>query len=180
VIAPASVVTEAVAPVIAAVTPQPVAPTRATPASKQIPRHVPLSLASPKPATPVQGSNGRVASVTPAAAGAAFEAAALMTPRAAPAGERSNARNTDGGRSPGTTPAGALSPPKQLPPVPPAPRPDFTSPAQGGGQGQLAPLLVAALAAALAFARFPFRTRLLPRPAFRKPRRVALTVWHPG
>jgi len=37
-----------------------------------------------------------------------------------------------------------------------------------------------ALAAALVFARFPFRTRLLPRSAFRRPRRVVLAVWHPG
>jgi hypothetical protein len=43
-----------------------------------------------------------------------------------------------------------------------------------------APLLVAALAAALALASFPFTSRLLPRLAFRKPRRVVLAVWHPG
>jgi hypothetical protein len=64
--------------------------------------------------------------------------------------------------------------------VPPGPTPDLTSPAQAGGQGSFAPLLVAALAAALALASFPFTSRLLPRLAFRKPRRVVLAVWHPG
>jgi hypothetical protein len=76
-------------------------------------------------------------------------------------------------------PAG-VPPPVPLPPAPPGPSQDLTAPAQAGGLGQLAPLLVAALAAALAFTRFPFRTRLLPRLAFRKPRRVVLSVWHPG
>jgi hypothetical protein len=69
-----------------------------------------------------------------------------------------------------------------LPPVPPAPgqAPDLTSPIQAGGQGSFAPLLVVALAAALALASFPFSSRLLPKSAFRKPRRVVLAVWHPG
>lgn len=176
---PTQIVSDAVAPVAAALgVPNPV-PATAPPAAEHAPLHAPISLAKPARAASVAAGRGRVASVSPAAAGAAPQAAALMTPRAAPAGERASARRPQHGRSPGTGSAGAL-PPKPLPPAPPGPGQDFTSPMQTGGTGQLAPLLVAALAAALALTRFPFRTRLLPRSAFRKPRRVVLPVWHPG
>jgi hypothetical protein len=76
-------------------------------------------------------------------------------------------------------PAGAL--PQQLPPVPLPERQDTTSSGQaGGGSGALLPLLLAALASALAIFGFQLLPRLLPRPAFRKPRRFSLPPWHPG
>jgi len=49
-----------------------------------------------------------------------------------------------------------------------------------GGSGTTAPLLVAALTAALFYFFFEFLSRLLPRSAFRKRRRLALPPWHPG
>lgn len=182
--APAEIVSNAVAPVLQSVgvpipTPAVVTASQAPPAD-ETPLHTPISLATPAAAAPAAAGSARVASVTPAAAGAVPQAAALTTPRAAaPAGEPPSARSSQRGRSSGAAPAGGL-PPKPLPPAPPGPGQDITSPAQGGGQGQLVPLLVAALAAALALTRIPFRTRLLPRSAFRRPRRVVLPVWHPG
>jgi hypothetical protein len=181
--APAQIVSDAVAPVLTALdvptssVPFIVSPGRA--ADTAPPSHAPISLAAPTPAAHAAAGRTRAASVTPAAAGAAFQAAALPTPRAAPAGESSSSRSSQRGRS-GAAPGGAGLPPRPLPPVPPGPGQDVTAPAQAGGQGQLAPLLVAALAAALMLTRFPFRTRLLPRSAFRRPRRVVLPVWHPG
>jgi hypothetical protein len=183
--APAQIVSNAVAPVLTSLgmptssVPFIVSPGRAphTPP----PSHAPISLAKPAPAASAAAGSAPVASVTPAAAGAASQAAALTTPRtAAPAGEPSSDRSSQRGRSSAAAPAGVVLPPRPLPPVPPGPGQDLTAPAQAGGQGQLAPLLVAALAAVLAFARFPFRTRLVPRLAFRRPRRVVLPVWHPG
>ena len=183
--APAEIVSNAVAPVmtsLGALPPVPVIVSVGPAVDESPPRtHAPISLATPSPAAPAAVGSARVASVTPTAAGAAPRAAALMTPRAAaPAGEPSSDRSSKRGRSSGAAPAGAVLPPRPLPPAPPGPGQDLTAPAQSGGQGQLAPLLVAALAAALVFARFPFRTRLLPRSAFRRPRRVVLAVWHPG
>ena len=64
----------------------------------------------------------------------------------------------------------------------PAPLPP-QNPSAGGqaaGQGTPAPLLVGALAAALLVVFFELLSRLLPRSAFRKPRRLALPPWHPG
>jgi hypothetical protein len=142
--------------------------------------HSSTSLARRAPAATAAAGTARLASVSPTAAGATWQAAAGTTPQAAPLGERASARSSERGRSRGTAPAGAGLPPRPLPPVPPGPSQALTAPAQGGGQGQLVPLLVAALAAVLVFTRFPFRTRLLPRPAFRRPRRVTLAVWHPG
>lgn len=75
-------------------------------------------------------------------------------------------------------PAGAV--PQRLPPAPLPPRPDMTSSGQGGGQGSVQPLLLAALAAILAFFTLSLLPRVLPRPAFRKPRRIVLPPWHPG
>jgi hypothetical protein len=181
--APAQIVSDAVAPVLTALD----VPTSSVPfivspgrgAGTEAPSHTPISPAAPKPAAHAAVGSTRAASVNPAAAGAAFQAAALTTPRAAPAGEPPSSRSSRRGRS-GATPAGAVLPQRPLPPVPPGPGQDVTAPAQAGGQGQLVPLLVAALAAALVFSRFPFRTRLLPRSAFRRPRRVVLPVWVPG
>ena len=183
--APAEIVSNAVAPVMTsldALPPVPVIVSVGPAVDESPPRtHAPISLVTPSPAAPAAVGSARVASVTPTAAGAAPQAAALMTPRAAaPAGEPSSDRSSKRGRSSGAAPAGAVLPPRPLPPAPPGPSQDLTAPAQSGGQGQLAPLLVAALAAALVLARFPFRTRLLPRSAFRRPRRVVLAVWHPG
>lgn len=70
--------------------------------------------------------------------------------------------------------------PQQPPPVPPSPRPDLTSSGQAGGQGSLLPLVMAALAAALAIFLFEVLRRVLPRSAFRKPKRLELRPWHPG
>lgn len=75
-------------------------------------------------------------------------------------------------------PAGAV--PQRLPPAPLPPRPDMTSSGQGGGQGSVQPLLLAALAAVLGFFLLSLLPRVLPRPAFRKPRRIVLPPWHPG
>ena len=75
-------------------------------------------------------------------------------------------------------PAGAV--PQRLPPAPLPPRPDMTSSGQGGGQGSVQPLLLAALAAVLGFFTLSLLLRVLPRPAFRKPRRIVLPPWHPG
>ena len=183
--APAEIVSNAVTPAmtsLGALPPVPVTISVGPAVDESPPRtHAPISLATPTPAASAAVGSARVASVTPTAAGAASQAAALMTPRAAaPAGEPSSDRSSQRGRSSGAAPAGAVLPPRPLPPAPPGPSQDLTAPAQAGGQGQLAPLLVAALAAVLVFARFPFRTRLLPRSAFRRPRRVVLAVWHPG
>jgi hypothetical protein len=161
-----------VAPVLEAMNP---APAGTLPAHTKPRPHAPISLARPAPAASAAAGSASAASATPAAAGAAYHAAALTAASAAPAGEPSNARHPK--RSPAS--GGAL-PRTPIPPRHHGPGQDFTAPAQGGGQGQLAPLLVAALAAAVAFTRVSFRTRLLLRSAFRKPRRVALAVWHPG
>jgi hypothetical protein len=75
-------------------------------------------------------------------------------------------------------PAGAV--PQRLPPAPLPPRPDMTSSGQGGGQGSVQPLLLAALGAVLGFFTLSLLPRVLPRPAFRKPRRIVLPPWHPG
>jgi hypothetical protein len=66
------------------------------------------------------------------------------------------------------------------PPLPPPPRPDMTSSGQGGGQGSPVQLVVGALAAVLLLLGFQLLSRVLPRPAFRKPGRIALPPWHPG
>jgi hypothetical protein len=168
---------------VAGATSAPAAPPAAAPAGTTSPQAA-VPLVKPEPpallpgAAPSAGAEAAGASAS-LLAGAVPQAAALTTPRAAPSGDEPSTRGTHRERSSGTAPAGA-PPPRQLPPVPPGPRPDLTSPLQGGGQGLTAPLLVAALAAALALSSFPFSSRLLPRSAFRKPRRVALTVWHPG
>ena len=75
-------------------------------------------------------------------------------------------------------PAGAV--PQRLPPAPLPPRPDMTSSGQGGGQGSVQPLLLAALAAVFGLFTLSLLPRVLPRPAFRKPRRIVLPPWHPG
>jgi hypothetical protein len=139
----------------------------------------PEPAATPARAVLPQAASGRHASLTPALVDTAPAVFTPKTPGAAPDGVGPGARRS-GGRSASDPPAGSTSP-RPLPPVPQGPEgPGLTSPGLGGVPGPLLPLLVAALAAALAFASFPFVSRRLPRSAFRKPRRVALAVWHPG
>jgi hypothetical protein len=73
-------------------------------------------------------------------------------------------------------------PPSRLPqrPAPGPDRPDMSSPAQGGGQGVLLPLVIAALGAALALFGLELLPRVLPLPALRRPRRIVLPPWRPG
>jgi hypothetical protein len=88
------------------------------------------------------------------------------------------------GRSAGAAqPERPSSAPPNRQPQPPAPgpeRPDMSSPAQGGGQGVLLPLVIAALGAVLALFGLELLPRVLPLPALRKPRRIVLPPWHPG
>jgi hypothetical protein len=91
----------------------------------------------------------------------------------------SDARGRSPARERREAPAGAGLP-QPFPPAPLPPRPDLSPSGQAVGQGLLVPLLLAALAAALAGFAFHFLPRDFPRPAFRKPRRIALQVWHPG
>ena len=90
-------------------------------------------------------------------------------------------------RSPGTRSkregrAGMLLP-QPFPPSPYSPRPDLNSAGQSGGNGSggsAMPLVLGILAGAFALFGFGFLSRVLPRPAFRKPGRIALPPWHPG
>jgi hypothetical protein len=137
-------------------------------------------LAPPERAAPVQGAaGGRGASLIPASR-APVQAPAFEALRVAPAGQGSNARTPPRRHESAEAPAGAVVPQRPLPPAPPPERPDLSSPSQGGGQGPLMPLVLAALAAAFALFGFQRHGRLLPVSAFRKPRRLALEVWHPG
>lgn len=73
--------------------------------------------------------------------------------------------------------------PQPFPPSPYSPRPDLNSAGQSGGNGSggsAMPLVLGILAGAFALFGFGFLSRLLPRPAFRKPGRIALPPWHPG
>jgi hypothetical protein len=65
-------------------------------------------------------------------------------------------------------------------PGPAPPRPDASSAGQSSGQNTPVPSLLAALAGLLFIIGFHFLPRLLPLPAFRKPRRIVLPPWHPG
>ena len=179
-VAPAGVVSEAVAPVLAAAglssaTPPPASAPKAHRVSRRA-----TSPGSSAPARVRSGSSrlpGTLAGGPGTFPESRFVSAAESTSRAS-AGVSSFARSSRA-RSSGSAPAGAHRP-RPVPPVPQGPAPDFASSLQSGGQGLFAPLLVAALAAALALASFPFSSRLLPQLAFRKPRRVRLAVWHPG
>jgi hypothetical protein len=191
--APASIATAAAAPVVAAASSavseaiaiagelsrgdRPGPPrTEAAPA----PSEPEQPLAPPERASPVPGAvRSRSASIFPAvSAPPQAIAVAYEAPRAAPAEER--ARAPRGQPADDKAPAGAAAPQQPLPPVPNGPTPDMTSPFQGGAQGPLMPLVFAVLAAAFTFFGFQRPTRLVPRTAFRKPRRVVLEVWHPG
>jgi hypothetical protein len=162
-------IAEALAPVFPAEPQHPAVTSRTRP-----------SLASPERESSLPGvSRGRDASVVPTAS-APVPAIAFETPRAAPRGEGSAARSPPRGNGGDKAPAGAVVPQRPLPPAPPPQGPDLGSPIQTGGQGPLMPLVVAALAAAFALFGFQRHARLVPRSAFRKPRRVVLEVWQPG
>jgi hypothetical protein len=70
--------------------------------------------------------------------------------------------------------------PQRSPPLPGPPQPGAALAGQAGGQGPLPPLVVGTLAAVLLIMAFEFLPRALPPKAFRKPRLIALTPWHPG
>lgn len=70
--------------------------------------------------------------------------------------------------------------PQRPPPLPLPPQPGSALAGQAGGNGPLTPLVVGALAAVLLMMTFEFLPRALPPKAFRKPRLIALTPWHPG
>jgi hypothetical protein len=174
----------AVAPMLAAAGAPSAAP---APAAVQTttagPRHANAAKASPRrtsarPTAARPRGARRTYSPSVPWSGAVATTAALTAPPT-PARLSSSARSSRGGRSSGAAPGGARQP-APLPEMPQGPLPDLTSPMQSGGVGSFAPLLVAALAAVLALASFPFSSRLLPQLAFRKPRRVLLAVWHPG
>jgi hypothetical protein len=85
-------------------------------------------------------------------------------------------------RAAGAAPTETRGPTPQRPPrlpLPPQPGGALSS-GQGGGNGPLTPLVVGALAAVLLIMAFEFLPRSLPPKAFRKPRLIALTPWHPG
>jgi hypothetical protein len=108
-----------------------------------------------------------------------FGAASVHQRVEAVSGSSTRARTRAGGRREGRSSV----PPSRLPqpPLPQGPqRPDMSSAGQNGGQGVLLPLVIAALAAALAILGFELLPRILPVPAFRKPRRISLPPWHPG
>lgn len=187
--APGELVSDAVAPALAAagVPPPAPAPAQEPPAQETtVPRHIEASSAPSGPAAAARAGAAHSAGTsatypqTVPGMGVAPSVAVPTTPRA-PTGVSSSGHRSQGApaRSSGTAPAGA-HPPRPVPPLPPGPAPGLSSPIQAGGPGSFAPLLVAALAAALAIASFPFTSRLLPQLAFRRPRRVVLAVWHPG
>jgi hypothetical protein len=101
----------------------------------------------------------------------------LASPSMAPAGrpQSSGAPASRATRKP-TRP----SLPERSPPLPRTPQPGAAMTGQGGGQGPLTPLVVGALAAVLLIMILEFLPRTLPPKAFRKPRLIALTPWHPG
>jgi len=92
------------------------------------------------------------------------------------------------GRAQGTrAPASSASPkptrpsvPERSPPLPLPPGPGAALSGQAGSHGPLMPLVLGALAAVLLMMAFEFLPRALPPKAFRKPRLIALTPWHPG
>jgi hypothetical protein len=74
---------------------------------------------------------------------------------------------------------GARARSRHLPPLPLPPQNQGVG-AQAGGLGMPLPPVAGALAAALLVIFCELLSRLLPRSAFRKPRRLALPPWHPG
>jgi hypothetical protein len=117
------------------------------------------------------------APVRPAWAGPAAGVPSSL--RATPAAGGTTPRAAERGRGSARQDRGAGSGPHRLPPLP-VPQQGLNGSAEAGGSPTPSPLLLGALAAALLFVPFEFLSRLLPRSAFRKPRRLALPPWHPG
>jgi hypothetical protein len=132
------------------------APARPRPALK---RKRPRTAVSRAKTTPVASSAWY--QVSPSAAGPS-PVARMRTAKAPPRPERSAA------------------PAWPLPSWPMPPRPDASSSGLSGGQSTPIPSLLAALTGLLLIFGFHFLPRLLPLPAFRKPRRIVLPSWHPG
>ena len=93
---------------------------------------------------------------------------------------RAGNASRSGGAAPPPRHSGLPPNREPLPPGPGPERPDMSSAGQGGGQGLLLPLVLGALAALLALFGFALLPRVLPLPAFRKPRRIVLPPWRPG
>jgi hypothetical protein len=151
--------------------PPPLAPSRAAPVRE---RDAVKVLPRPKRARSVVGVVSRSTFVS--SANSAVEV--VVTSRATLVSGELRSPHAPRARAKHNAPAGVV--PQQLPPAPLPPRPDMTSSGQGGGQGSVQPLLLAALAAVLGFFALSLLPRVLPRPAFRKPRRIVLPPWHPG
>jgi hypothetical protein len=100
----------------------------------------------------------------------------LASPSGAHAG-RPQSSGASASRAPSKPTRSSL--PQRSPP-PRTPQPGAAMTSQGGGQGPLTPLVVGALAAVLLIMILEFLPRTLPPKAFRKPRLIALTPWHPG
>jgi hypothetical protein len=128
----------------------------------------------PKPPHPVVGVVSRSTLVSSAYSSVEV----VVTSRTTRVGGEARSPGAPRARAKPNPPAGVE--PQRLPPAPLPPRPDMTSSGQGGGQGSAQPLLLAALAAVLGFFVLSLLPRVLPRPAFRKPRRIVLPPWHPG
>jgi hypothetical protein len=153
-----------------------------------LPRGQPLPGQQPR-ASKATGRSGRPRAAVRTAAGLTIPSRALERDVLAANDGASGGRtvlstgSAAQGRSPSRArreaPAGARQP-QPLPPVPLPERPDVSPAGQIVSQGLLLPLMLAALAAALAGFAFEFLPRALPRSAFRKPRCIALQVWHPG
>ena len=123
-------------------------------------------------------SVGGVVSLSTLASSAPSTTEVFVTSRATLVTREARGPRPPRARAQHNAPAGAV--PQRLPPAPLPPRPDMTSSGQGGGQGSAQPLLLAALGAVLGFFTLSLLPRILPRPAFRKPRRIVLPPWHPG
>ncbi len=150
----------------------PAAPSGASPARARDPGKVYGLLKRPRFAAGAVSRSTLVSSAHSTAEVVLDSRATLVT------GEARGPRLPRAARAQHNAPAGAV--PQRLPPAPLPPRPDMTSSGQGGGQGSVQPLLLAALAAVLGFFTLSLLPRVLPRPAFRKPRRIVLPPWHPG
>jgi hypothetical protein len=175
----------------AAVTSQPVAmaasaPITTTPASSESAPAAPLGAGPAREhgAAKVSGRPKRsqsvvgVASRTTLLSSAQSTTDVVVTSRVTLVTREARSPRPPRARAQHNAPAGAV--PQRLPPAPLPPRPDMTSSGQGGGQGSVQPLLLAALAAVFGFFTLSLLPRVLPRPAFRKPRRIVLLPWHPG
>jgi len=167
---------KAVSDVIASATAAPTSATATPPPREQRPASPPAAHRNHH-RPPPRGRRSAAHVTTPGWAGpAAAGPSSLRATSGAPPAPASAAQRS---RRSATPDHSAGSGPHRLPPVPMPPQ-GLNGGAEGGGSGTPTPLLVGALAAALLFVLFEFLSRLLPRSAFRKPRRLVLPPWHPG